>query len=105
MADLLCLKDDTFELIGDYNTDVGSQFIVAFERCNEERPPPGVTCQSKKRIDEWLARKFITTYYNLMEFSSQIIGEESTSVESYKRAHLEWTLLSPQMRQDYYRYI
>ena len=57
---LQCLKNDDAELMGDFNSSVGKQFVIAFEVC---RNKPGI-CKNEEVIMNWLKRKFLLVLEN-----------------------------------------
>ena len=52
--------DEPFELYGSFNTNIASNLMVTFEKCDSERRK----CKDKEAIDEWMKFKYILVVEN-----------------------------------------
>ena len=91
---LYCLQDDAVKIYGDYNTNIGSQLVVAFERCSNETLSGQQTCRPNEEIDQWINRKFLVMYLNQIVFEKTKVepDPEKKIVES---GMLLWNVVTP----------
>ena len=97
---LNCIKNDDHELMGDYNSAAAKQLVVTFEMCRRGKTA-GVNCKSESVIKDWMARKFLLTLENQIEFNKDLVEKDKLK----KSSRLIYNVLSPQIRSDVYNYL
>ena len=65
---LNCIKNDSAELMGDYNSVAGKQLIIKFDMCMDDPEKPEIKCKDEKDIKQWLNRKFMLLMENYVTF-------------------------------------
>jgi len=58
---LMC-SDDNLKLRGDWDSPIGSQFIIQFEKCDNSTA--NGTCKSDEEIREWMKSKYLYLLIN-----------------------------------------
>ena len=69
---MMCVKEKV-EVRGDYHSISGTSLSIEFERCNKAKDDK---CQTKETIDDWLARKFLVTYFNTEKFDKSRVSKD-----------------------------
>lgn len=87
---LNCIKNDDHELMGDYNSAAAKQLVITFEMCRRGKTP-GVNCKSESVIKDWMARKFLLTMENQIEFNKDLVEKDKLK----KSSRLIFNVLSP----------
>ena len=67
----------SISLWGDFNTEKGSNLMIAFEMCEGR-----ADCKTEAEIREWLKMKFIVLLYNQVSFNPEGYDEESVNRDS-----------------------
>lgn len=70
---LKCIKRDTLEIQGDYNSLTTRSFVLLFEKCSNATFA-GV-CKSEEEISVWLRRKFVIINWNAIRFSTRTFND------------------------------
>ena len=91
-----CIDED-FELYGDFDTNIATNLMVVFDRCD----PKERTCASDEDIDEWMKFKYMLLVENEENYmQSKPLGER---MEQYAR--FSWNGLSGDNRSDKVRLV
>ena len=61
------------ELLGSYNTDKASNFMIVFEKCNKKIRK----CKSERAIKRWLEFKYFIVLNNEKRFNQDGFNDES----------------------------
>ena len=56
------------QLWGNYDTNLASNFMVVFEKCDAKKLSPGLKCKSEAEIEQWMQFKYIVVMENEAKF-------------------------------------
>ena len=60
-----CLDKQDFELLGNYDTNQASNFMIAFVKCDNDLRDD---CKTEEQIDEWMKFKYMFVLENSRRF-------------------------------------
>lgn len=83
-----CIKNlNDLKIWGNYDTDLASNLMVVFEKCDIEKRPPGAKCKTEAQIEEWMAFKYIFTLENEIKFVQHYFDDKRIDKRSRARQY------------------